>query len=54
MDYASSIRATTLVIATQEQGENIIRVKNLVSGQEVKGKVIQLIELVSEILLSSN
>jgi histidyl-tRNA synthetase len=54
MDYASSIGATTLVIATQKQGENNIRVKNLVSGQEVKGKVIQLIELVSEILQSSN
>lgn len=54
MDYASFIGATTLVIATQKQGENNIRVKNLVSGQEVKGKVIQLIELVSEILQSSN
>lgn len=54
MDYASSIRATTLVIATQEEGENIIRVKNLISGQEVKGKVFRLIELVSKIVLSSN
>jgi histidyl-tRNA synthetase len=54
VDYASSMGATSLVIATQEQGENIIRVKNLVTGQEVKGKVIQLIELVSEILQSTH
>jgi histidyl-tRNA synthetase len=54
MDYGSSIGATILVRAAQKEGENNITVRNLVSGQEVKGKVIQLLELVSEILRSSN
>jgi histidyl-tRNA synthetase len=54
MDYGSSIGATILVRAAQKEGENNITVRNLVSGHEVKGKVIQLLELVSEILRSSN
>lgn len=54
MDYGSSIGATILVRAAQKEGENNITVRNLVTGQEVKGKVIQLLELVLEILRSSN
>ncbi len=54
MDYGSSIGATILVRATQKESENNITVKNMVSGQEVNGKVVQLLELVSEIIRSSN
>jgi histidyl-tRNA synthetase len=54
MDYGSSIGATILVRAAQKGNENDITVKNLVSGQEVIGKAIQVVELVSEILRSGN
>ncbi len=52
MDYGSSIGATILVRAAQKGNENDITVKNLVSGQEVIGNAIQVVELVSEILRS--
>lgn len=54
MDYGSSIGATILVRAAQKGNENDITVKNLVSGREVIGKAIQVVELVSEILQSGN
>ena len=54
MDYGSSIGATILVRAAQKANENDITVKNLVSGREVIGKAIQVVELVSEILQSDN
>jgi histidyl-tRNA synthetase len=54
MDHGSSIGATILMRATQREGEKNLTVKNMVSGQEVNGKVDQLLELVSEILRSSN
>jgi hypothetical protein len=40
------------VRAAQKGNENDITVKNLVSGQEVIGNAIQVVELVSEILRS--
>ena len=46
--------ATVLVKVEQKDIENNITVKNLVSGQETKGKVTQVIDLVSNILRSSN
>jgi len=54
LDYGSSIGATILVRAAHKGSENNITIKNLVSGQEVKGNVIQVPELVSEMLRSSN
>lgn len=54
MDYGSSIGATVLVRVEQKDSENNITVKNLVSGQEMKGKVIQVLDIVSEILRSSH
>ncbi|MGA7370656.1 MAG: histidine--tRNA ligase [Nitrososphaeraceae archaeon] len=50
MDYGSYIGATILVRVAQKGSENDITVKNLVSGQEVKGKPIRAVELVSEII----
>jgi histidyl-tRNA synthetase len=54
LDYGFSIGATVLVKVEQKDIENNITVKNLVSGQETKGKVTQVIDLVSNILRSSN
>jgi histidyl-tRNA synthetase len=54
MDYGSSIGATILVRAAQKGNECDITVKNLVSGREVIGNAIQVVELVSEILQSGN
>jgi histidyl-tRNA synthetase len=54
MDYGSSIGATVLVRVEQKDSENDITVKNLVSGQEMKGKVIQVLDIVSESLRSSH
>jgi histidyl-tRNA synthetase len=54
MEYGSSIGATILVRAAQKGNENDVTVKNLVSGREVTGKTIQVVELVSEILQSGN
>ena len=53
IDYGSSIGATILVKAMHKGSENNIIVKNLASGQEVSGNVIQVPELVSEMLRSS-
>lgn len=53
IDYGSSIGATILVRAMHKGSENNIIVKNLASGQEVSGNVIQVPELVSEMLRSS-
>jgi histidyl-tRNA synthetase len=53
IDYGSSIGATILVRAMRKGSENNIIVKNLASGQEVSGNVIQVPELVSEMLRSS-
>jgi histidyl-tRNA synthetase len=54
MDYGAFIGATILVRVAHEGSESDITVKNLISGQEVKGNVIQVPELVSEMLRSSN
>jgi histidyl-tRNA synthetase len=54
LDYGFSIGATVLVKVEQKDIENNITVKNLVSGQETKGKVTQVLDLVSNILRSSN
>ncbi|MGI0043515.1 MAG: His/Gly/Thr/Pro-type tRNA ligase C-terminal domain-containing protein, partial [Nitrososphaeraceae archaeon] len=54
LDYGFSIGATVLLKVEQKGIENIITVKNLVTGQETKGKVTQVLDLVSNILRSSN
>jgi histidyl-tRNA synthetase len=54
LDYGFARGATVLVKVEQKDIENNIMVKNLVSGQETKGKVTQVIDLVSNILRSSN
>jgi histidyl-tRNA synthetase len=54
MDFGSSIGANILVRAAQKENENDVTVKDLVSGKEVNGKAMQVVELVSEILRSGN
>jgi histidyl-tRNA synthetase len=53
IDYGSSIGATVLVKAAQKESE-YITVRNLITGQEVNGKGMRVVELVSGILRSSN
>lgn len=53
IDYGSSIGATILVKAAQMESK-YITVRNLITGQEVNGKGMQVVELVSGILRSSN
>jgi histidyl-tRNA synthetase len=54
LDYGYSIGATILVKVEQKDIESIVTVKNLVTGQETKGRVTQVLDLVSNILRSRN